>query len=570
MNVNPCMPCRWIGPRGALLLLTAALTLVPAARGQVADRDPLSPQPKSGVLVLDSAPRIADPKLAGGEVLIAFHRESPGTSTSALLEIHQGGALIDTVWTGTLTGGAAPTQVSWDGRDAAGERCDTGAYTIRLSGTGGSESERALDLVRLGVTELEAQDSPAGDDEWPMVYFMKGASYAYFATPAIHEYLNVAESGEVSDLDLDDGEPRPVVAVHVATDSPPLEGPDYEDDRYNFPLAYVRGATPRLELTFGDSATSSSGTALWAGYPVVGFELRTAVRQDGGAPIHTSAIAPGGTALVDLAPLPNEVLRFDTNLQVSWQYRPAGGAGWSEVPGAVTLPLRIYTLLAEPKFAAGASGTRYAGPWVEVAEYITSWKETLGIATADAAGLTEVHVKGFAGQNGGIPTSIEGIVYDAYPLGGDGGATHYFYNGSQTMDLSALLNRHARGVFVNCTDNMGATTTMLAMMGVENMRPLRLGPMQLRAIWGIGSPGYTTNLWGGSHSFSYHHIVTDDDGVTVSDTCMQLDEDGDPSTVPGIPGWNHHRSWAGGKGYDRLSSYNATSQTALQSLPKLK
>jgi hypothetical protein len=139
------------------------------------------------------------------------------------------------------------------------------------------------------------------------------------------------------------------------------------------------------------------------------------------------------------------------------------------------------------------------------------------------------------------------------------------------MNLSALFDGHANGVYVNCTDNMGATTTMLAMMGVDNLRPVRLGPMTLKAIWGIGAPAYTTDLWGpGSHSFSYHHIVTDDDGVTVSDTCMQLDEDGSPGSTPGTPGWNHHRIWMqAGVGYNNLSSYNNTS-TNLESLPGLK
>ena len=85
------------------------------------------------------------------------------------------------------------------------------------------------------------------------------------------------------------------------------------------------------------------------------------------------------------------------------------------------------------------------------------------------------------------------------------------------MDLSHLLNQHAKGVFVNCTDNMGATTTMLSMLGVPNLRPVYLGPMNLKAIWGIGAPDYTTDLWGtGNHGFNYHHIVTDDDAATVA------------------------------------------------------
>jgi hypothetical protein len=115
---------------------------------------------------------------------------------------------------------------------------------------------------------------------------------------------------------------------------------------------------------------------------------------------------------------------------------------------------------------------------------------------------------------------------------------------------------------------MGATTTMLSMLGISNVRPLRLGPMTLKAIWGIGSPAYTTALWGTSHGFSYHHIVTRTDGVDVIDTCMQLDEDGTPTATPGIPGWNHDRLWAGPGGYNDLSAYNPVTKT-LENLPGL-
>ena len=107
-----------------------------------------------------------------------------------------------------------------------------------------------------------------------------------------------------------------------------------------------------------------------------------------------------------------------------------------------------------------------------------------------------------------------------------------------TMRLARLLNGHALGVYFNCSDNMGATTTMLSMMGIDNVQALRLGPMTLNAIWGIGAPAYTTDLWGpGSNSFSYHHIVTRDAGTTVIDSCLQVDEDGTPGSTPGVPGW---------------------------------
>ena len=54
--------------------------------------------------------------------------------------------------------------------------------------------------------------------------------------------------------------------------------------------------------------------------------------------------------------------------------------------------------------------------------------------------------------------------------------------------------------------------------------------------------------------------------MTVSDSCMQLDEDGNASALPGIPGWNVRRPWAGVDGYDVLSSSNTVTKN-LEILP---
>ena len=88
-------------------------------------------------------------------------------------------------------------------------------------------------------------------------------------------------------------------------------------------------------------------------------------------------------------------------------------------------------------------------------------------------------------------------------------------------------------------------------------------------IWGIGCPDYTLNLWGSGHSFSYHHIMTRDQAVHVSDACMWLDEDGDPDSLPGRPGYNHDRPWDGfTSGYNQLSSTNNVTKT-LNPLPEI-
>jgi len=522
-------------------------------------------------VVPDGHTRIVDPKLAGGGAEAAFHVAQKGVTLAAKAEIFGSRGAIKTVWTGTLLGGAAPTVVAWDGRDAGGKLVDTGDYTLRVyaQAGGGPLLSLPISVVRLGITEIEFQDSGAADNEWQMVYFKKNAADGvFYATPSIHEYINTKSAGEVSDLDLNDGSPRPAVGVHTATDQPVMDGVNYATERYNYPLAYVAGTATRLEVTLGAGGTTVGGAPMTSGYPVAGYDLRLVADFPVGPDAVTGPITPGGVAVLDGPQVPVDAGRYPLDVTWRWQYAPSGTGAWSDVFGSTATSHRVYTLIDKPKFKAGASGTQYAGPWVEMAENFASWKAALGVDTTSPLGVVETFVKGYFGQNAGLPTAIEGVIYDAYPLGGDGGATHYFSSGGNNMDLSALLNAHAKGIYVNCTDCMGGTTTGLSMLGIANVRPLRLGPMTLKAIWGIGSPAYTTSLWGTAHSFSYHHIVTRTDGVDVIDTCMQLDEDGNPGSIPGIPGWNVDRLWDGIGGYNDLSSYNNVTKT-LESLPGL-
>lgn len=512
--------------------------------------------------------RIVDPKLDGGEARIAFRAGPVGQPLDVRVRVLQGTRVIREVWAGGVTGGDPATRLTWDGRDRAGAPVDTGEYTVELA-----EARRRvptlslpLHVVRLGIIELAGRAS--GNDEWQMVYFKKGAQPAFFATPAIHEYRNTARPGDLSDLDLDDGTPRPPVPVHVGTDSPVLSGGLYATTGYNYPLAYRCRATPLLEARFGASATSSSGAPMGVGWPVPGHRIRVRVSRGGIELDHSGTIQPGAVALLDGPRMPRAITRIDDDLVWSWQYCVNGTGVWVDIPGSTTIPMRFYTTRSAPKFAAGASGTQYAGPWVEVADHWYTWSQQLGIDTDTTAGCIEAHVRGFFGNHGGLGSAIEGMLYDTYTMGGDGGATHYVVGGS--MGLSALLDGHAHGIFFNCTDNMGATTTMLSMMGIASVRPVRLGSMSLRALWGIGATAYTTALWGSAygHQFGYHHVVTRDEGMSIIDTCMQLDVDGDADATPGTPGWNVDRPWSGPLGYDALSSTNSVTKT-LEALPAL-
>ncbi len=546
----------------ALCALIACLSSVPAAQSSLGE--PLG-------LRIEALTEVIDPKLEGGALRLTALDPLGGRTTTAALQIWNAEKRLATPWTGTLTGGDA-NEITWDGRLADGTYPDVGTYEARLVALDRSVAGERADfhVVRLGITEIEAQDTAAEvDDEWQMVYFRKrGTGFSYYATPAIHEYLCIARPGQVSDLDRDDGTPRGAMRLHARTAQPVVTNEQYDTAQYNYPIAYLQGCAPRLEVTLGASSTTSAGQLQGVGYPLADVRLRLQLSVDG-RPVATSGdVAPGGKVTFDTVPLPRGVTRTDREHGFSWQFLSRRSGTWVDVPGSFTVRQRFYTTLGKPIFGEGVRDARHAGPWVEVADYEATWAELLEIDTSTFAGLVESHVKGFFGQTGPIEEAIEGVLYDAYPVGGDGGATHYFDWGTWEMGLSRLLHNHSRGVYVNCTDNMGSTATMLAMMGVPNMRPVRLGGMDLKAIWGIGTEGYTTDLWGGAHGFSYHHIVTRDDGVHVSDTCMQLDGDEDPGSTPGFPGWNHDRRWSGVDGYNQLSSYDNVSRD-LEALPNI-
>ena len=564
----------WDRTRSRVVILGwSLLSLAGLSAEQVSARQSLgtSQRPVSQDLTRVASTRIADPKLDGGGVLINFSLGPVGVIQPVVIEAIQAGTTVATIFVGPLTGSATPYSIPWDGKTGSGDFVDPGDYRIRVRLDNGTSDRLlySLTIVRLGITEIEAQPS-LGNDEWQMVYFMKQSNYSFYATPAIHEYLSVKGTGEVSDLDLDNGQPRPAANPHLGTAEPAMEGSNYEDDSYNYPLCYLMGRQPVFEVTFGQTGTSASGLAVNAGFPVAGYEIRALAQDGAGAwTSSTNSIAAGGTATFTGPALPNRALRHERQVVWSWQYRRIGEVTWAAVPGSFQTTHRFFTMIDAPQFLAGTSGTQYSGPWVEVAEFVNTWSDALSIQVVDETTMVEAIFQGFMGQQSSLATSIEGVIYDCYPMGGDGGATHYYQFGTNNIRLSRLLNGHALGVYVNCSDCSSSTAGITGMLGVSNVKMLRLGNMNLKAIWGIGCPDYTLSLWGGgSHRFSYHHIVTRSNGDTVCDACMRLDVDGSPSSLPGTPGWNCDRPWTGTLGYDYLSASNNVSRS-VETLPKM-
>ena len=547
------------------LAVLASLACSPASAVAAPLRSPQSPIPIGTPplrLVAASCPRIADAKLVDGAVRVSYWLAPAGAKATSSVDLFDGATLVTNLWSGQERALTTPVVHTWDGRMTGGGWVRPGRYTVRVQVTpsaGGPPQTITypLDLVRLGITEIAAQGP-----KWQLVYFKKGSLFRFFATPALHEYYCVADTGDVADMDRNDGSPRPAPAIHTGLASPPLEANgNYEDDSYNFPICCLAGGSAKLQVRFGTTGSDGLGAAQWAGYPLPGVMLRCRATSNGTPWLTPPAIAtPGGTATFSGPTLPAAVGR--TDVAVTWTFDASddGGANWQPVPGHIDTQHRFYTILDMPRWATGATGLQYAGPWVEVLEDIQLWKTALGIDTSTSAGVVEALIKGFSGQIGPLTTAIEGVVYDTSVLGGDSGSSHYYqgFPPVNTVLLSRLLDNHANGVFVNCSDCASCTAGMLGMVGVANLQLQRLGNMSLRAIRGIGAPAYTLSLWGPStsHAFSYHHIITRNNGVNVSDACLWVDEDGNPNALPGTPGYNVDRPWSGSQaGYEALVAF---------------
>lgn len=508
-----------------------------------------------------SRPAIADPKLSNGEIDFDFTLPATGTYQVTVNIVKGDGPtqLVRHLSSNSYSASGQVIQGQWDGMDMSGRYVEPGEYRIQISADGPvpSRLNYPIHIVRLGISELEAVSTAPVNDEWQMVYFLKGNGYAYYVTPSMAEYSNLADNGDIADLDLNNGLPRPSVALHTATDEPVMDGNEYEEFQYNYPLCYTKNANPSFEVKLGTTCTNGNGVAGGTGYPVQGYELRLVAADSKGAWTAADGIQPGVPVTISGPPLMNGVGREDRDMYWAFRYRKIGGNGqWKEVPGHIQTQHRYYTVHDEANWASGADGKRYSGPWVEVVDYVHQWSEGLSLDTSDDVGVVKTLIRGFFGQDGTLPTAIEGVVYDTYTYGGDGGASHYFNWSTTTIRLRKLLNGHDLGKYVNCSDVASSTSSMLAMLGVDDMRMLYIGSMTLHAIWGIGTDDYTMNLWGTGHSFSYHHIITRDYGTHVSDSCMWLDEDGNPGSLPGTPGQSHDRPWSGAGGYNQLSCSN--------------
>ncbi len=495
--------------------------------------------------------RVADPKLEGGGVFGSFQA---ARDIEVIVEIVRGQEVLEILRHHANNSEIVPFQ--WNGRNASSQFVDTGNYEVWIRDAANVAARVVLPLTiaRFGLTSIEALSTEYGPrNNWQMVYYKDGETYSFSVSPEI-EYMLSRGASETSELDEDNGNPRPVPRVHSDLDTRIAENAGVEQRRYNYPVCYTKGSRPRLACTLGSSGTSAiTGDEIGPGYPISGIEVRLQIFSGSLLVANSAAVEPGEIVRLQSEQLPDHVTRTDRVYSFGWQYRvTATGSSWTDVPGRLNIPRRYYTLLGEPQFTPTATGHQYAGVWVAVADLFYHWGAAQPYSLADVPACISAHVREFQGKDG---NSFRSAYYES---AGSLFSAPNFY-------LPSLLDRTGAGL--NCDDCMGAASTMLGMIGVPNLSRLHLkGSLPLRGIRVLGSAEYTTELSCSSHSFGRHHVAAipasdlpdtqnsqpDEDSneaceshaKAIIDTCLQVDTDNNPDVAPpGEPGWNDGRLW---------------------------
>ena len=506
------------------------------------------------LLAGSSQDEIFDPKLGGAGNAEFTYILGGSASTTVIIEVKQGVSTVRTLFNGQQTGQPTPYSIQWDGKNSSNQFVDPGAYTIHIEAQ--AKTNVVLDIpvniVRLGISEISAIDN-SSNNEFPMVYYMRGASQTFTQTPGTGEFRMTASPSETSDLDLDTGTARTSPAVYTNLASYPMNGAVIESYKYNLPICYIRGSIPRFDVTLGDTATSNlpGNAQITCGYPVAGYSIRTFCKS-GASDYMTNTDtdnSPGETlSFTGTSALSTYVEKDTQNLAWSWQWQKNGSLTWNDVSGAFSTNHTIYTIYDTPWFPS--SGTRYS-PWVRVVDDVCRWCQTYSGGTANTeADLHVAIVHGFlldGGTNGGG---------DYYYDRAGGGATHY---GGAFTNLSGFY-RKTNGRAINCRDCAYLTNVQYNMVGCTNVVVIHLGGGMnpLYALQGIGwyptwcdndpATGASQKIFNtfNQHGFGWHEVCsTSTVGDPILDACMNLDEDGTPySAPPGTSAWNDSRTWA--------------------------
>ncbi len=459
----------------------------------------------------------ADPQMPGFDgwpLVFETRMTDPAQRCRAQLS-RSAGPIVAVV--GTVRG--TTCTVSWDGMGAGGARVNSGPVEVegQIIDAAGAVLARApdrIEVVRVGIDRIDLSGETGARQ--PLLYrAMGGRRDGWFEMPVTFTPFAMGpDDGETgsSALELAGGAPRPVPTPWESLTSPPTEGSGVENDIYNLPTAWVVGS----RIDYDVRLTSDVAGVDAGGSPTV-MEVRIAPA--------TGLTASGDTtfrdgAVVRMSGTPvTAVDRYDTAHAFGFESRRPGGE-WQPMPGAFTITLRMYGLVAEPVFARTTIPHR---PWVDVVDTIAGWVDG---ASGDQAGVGAAVVRGVYRDSGlRYDTRSGASAYSDYLGGWSGGV----------FEMQAFQERRY-GAVVNCSDSAAIVSAYANMIGLDfRYRILTHRSstgFQLNYLQGIGATEFRFSPFdSGRNYFRYHAIVNSRD-VRTWDATLAVDGDGTPSAAP--------------------------------------
>ncbi|MBX7193096.1 MAG: hypothetical protein K1X94_13600 [Sandaracinaceae bacterium] len=418
---------------------------------------------------------------------------------------------------GTLEGSTCT--VSWDGHGAGGTRVSPGPIDVegQILDTAGTVLARApdrIEVVRVGIDRIDL----SGEDgaRQPLLYrAMNGRRDGWFEMPVTFTPFAMGpDDGETSAsaLELPSGAPRAIPAPWADLTTPPTEGTAVENDVYNLPTAWVVGS----RIDYDVRLTSDLAGVEGGGSPTA-MEVRVA--PPAGLTITGDpAFRDGASVRMSGTPV-TAVDRYDAVHAFTFESRRPGGE-WQPMPGAFSITLRMYGLVAAPTFARSTIPHR---PWVDVVDTIAGWVHG---ASGEQAGVGAAIVDGVYNHSGlRYDTRSGASAYSDYLMGWGGGV----------FDMQAFQERRY-GSVINCSDAASIVSSYANMIGLDFRYRILTHRSDtgfaLNYLQGIGSPMFTYSPFdSGRNYFRYHAIVNSRD-VHTWDATLAVDGDGTPSAAP--------------------------------------
>lgn len=464
-----------------------------------------TPTPTTSTAI--SALPLFDPKLSGAELAVSCQLPRAGDVS---LEVRRGSARVATLVSGARQAGALSTR--WDGRDGQGLFVAPGSYTLRLRLDGSTIGEQGLEVVRVGIVSLAF----GGAGRVPLTWHRASGWGSRFPVDRVGAAWSVPASRLGADvLDARDGSPLPTPALYQGLASPPRASDGSVLQRgTSLPVAYALGGQPQVSVQVGAQASNGSA-AVGCNYPVANHPLRIAVEGGQAVAQMSGELAPGDAVTLDLPALP---ATLGKRLQrYRFRFYARVGNAWQALPGSIQTEHTLYTLAGQPASDLLPNGR----PWVAALDLVSGW-------VAGARSGAEAHDLVTAGVNAQV-----GLRYDV-----NLGAPAYtggFDLHRPELDLDAFLANQANGRVVNCLDCAGLVNKLSAMAGSRTQVIVVGWNFNLYWLRGIGYQSFTRSLFGGAHAFSYHALTSRDQGATVNDACLEVDDDARPYQSPHQP-----------------------------------